>query len=162
MVRNDGHCLRSHLLFEWLSFGKLQCDAFSVRDMDSICESLTPNRFFNPHKSIFGLGNYDVNVIMQALVSYGLVVRWFNRNHAVRDLPFDNLYGLILNVPSESLSAFGSRHWYCLKRFASGRWFRFDSDAPLIKRRKDGTPASPAEKAIPFDDVSRQSAGDSC
>nr|CAG8582533.1 1020_t:CDS:2 [Entrophospora candida] len=36
------------------------------------------NSYFNQHKSIFGLGNYDVNVLQAALEEHGLETQWFD------------------------------------------------------------------------------------
>ena len=41
--------------------------------------SLSPESWINPHKSVFGLGNYDVNVIMAALQSRDLSTVWFDK-----------------------------------------------------------------------------------
>lgn len=58
----------------------LQSAAFSVADLNAICEQLTPGKGFrNPHKSMIGLGNWDVNVIMRALQTKDLQVSWFDR-----------------------------------------------------------------------------------
>ncbi len=48
--------------------------------MDFLLISLSPNsRFINPHKSAFGLGNYDINVIMSALHTKHCEALWFDR-----------------------------------------------------------------------------------
>lgn len=54
-------------------------DAFSKIELDSICHNLSPENWINPHKSILGLGNYDVNVIMSALQSRGYDMVWFDK-----------------------------------------------------------------------------------
>jgi hypothetical protein len=36
--------------------------------------SLSPDSFINPHKSIFGTGNYDINVLMTACENKGFTV----------------------------------------------------------------------------------------
>lgn len=41
--------------------------------------SLSPDNFVNPHKSLLGLGNYDVNVIMAALQMKGFEAIWFDK-----------------------------------------------------------------------------------
>ena len=40
---------------------------------------LSPGTFFNPHRSMFGTGNYDINVIMSALQSKDQEVIWFDK-----------------------------------------------------------------------------------
>lgn len=54
--------------------------AFSKKDLDVICSELAPNsRLFNPHRSAFGLGCYDVNVIIAALSKKLFEVIWFDK-----------------------------------------------------------------------------------
>lgn len=52
---------------------------FSKLELDSVCHSLSPDVWINPHKSFLGLGNYDINVIMKALQSKGLETVWFDK-----------------------------------------------------------------------------------
>ena len=44
-----------------------------------LCFSLAPDSFINPHKSVLGLGNYDINVIMKALDEKGYQAIWFDK-----------------------------------------------------------------------------------
>lgn len=54
--------------------------AFKKQDLDAICKELSPeSRIFNPHRSIFGLGCYDVNVIISALSDRDYDVVWFDK-----------------------------------------------------------------------------------
>ena len=46
-------------------------NAFNKSDLDAICARLSPNTWINPHKSMFGLGNYDVNILMTGLQNWG-------------------------------------------------------------------------------------------
>lgn len=41
--------------------------------------SLSPDNLVNPHKSMLGLGNYDVNVLMAALQLRGYEAMWFDK-----------------------------------------------------------------------------------
>lgn len=41
--------------------------SYTKSELDDICNNLTPNVWINPHRSVLGLGNYDINVIMTAL-----------------------------------------------------------------------------------------------
>jgi len=54
-------------------------DAFRQSDLDAICASLAPKAWLNPHKSLLGLGNYDINVITAALHKIGLEPVWFDK-----------------------------------------------------------------------------------
>lgn len=67
-------------------------DAFLKNELDTICYSLAPKVWFNPHKSLLGLGNYDVNVVMAALQNKGYQVIWFDKRKYV----FSCLKGTIL------------------------------------------------------------------
>lgn len=40
---------------------------------------LAPDSRLNPHRSLLGTGNYDVNVIMAALQGLGLAAVWWDR-----------------------------------------------------------------------------------
>ncbi len=52
---------------------------FDKAELDGICYRLSPDAWINPHKSVLGLGNYDVNVIMSALQTKGYEVKWFDK-----------------------------------------------------------------------------------
>ena len=47
--------------------------------LDEVCHNLNPSRWNNPHKSIIGLGNYDVNVITAFLQIKEYDVIWFDK-----------------------------------------------------------------------------------
>lgn len=51
--------------------------------MRSVSCSLSPDHLVNPHKSVLGLGNYDVNVIMSALQLRGYEAIWFDKRKSV-------------------------------------------------------------------------------
>lgn len=40
---------------------------------------MAPDSRLNPHRSLLGTGNYDVNVIMAALQGLGLATVWWDR-----------------------------------------------------------------------------------
>lgn len=54
-------------------------DTFTKIELDYICHSLSPDNWINPHRSMLGLGNYDINVIMKALQSRGYGTIWFDK-----------------------------------------------------------------------------------
>lgn len=56
---------------------------FTKVELDTICHSLSPDVWINPHKSVFGLGNYDINVIMKALQDKGYEAIWFDKRKYV-------------------------------------------------------------------------------
>ena len=49
---------------------------FSKSDLDSIAENLHSSYWFNKHRSIWGTGNYDVNVLFAALETRDCSVVW--------------------------------------------------------------------------------------
>ena len=46
-------------------------------ELDEICLRLNPATVLNPHKSMLGTGNYDINVIMSALNSRYVHFQYF-------------------------------------------------------------------------------------
>ncbi len=56
-----------------------QDEVFSKPELDDICYSLNPDATINPHKSMFGLGNYDVNVLTMALQLKDFQLIWFDK-----------------------------------------------------------------------------------
>ncbi|KAG4097554.1 Josephin-domain-containing protein [Neocallimastix lanati (nom. inval.)] len=121
-----------------------QKEEFTIADLDKICKLLKvqygSTKFFNPHKSILPIGNYDINVIMWALESRGKEMKWFDSRHAddIDELDIDNLYGIIINKGSTG-SVF-SKHWYTLRPL-------FTSQDKIIiheTKRRPKTPPSPS------------------
>ena len=53
--------------------------AFNQAELDHICFNLSPGSWINPHKSVWGTGNYDINVIMSALQSREYEAKWFDK-----------------------------------------------------------------------------------
>ncbi|CAK9808141.1 Josephin-like protein [Anthophora plagiata] len=117
---------------------------FSRQELDQICYSLSPDVWINPHKSLLGLGNYDINVIMAALQRRGREAVWFDKRRDPKCLCLDNIEGFILNVPTEYKLGFvllplKRRHWIALKKI-HGAFYNLDSklDSPqLIGKEND-------------------------
>lgn len=113
---------------------------------------LSPDDWINPHKSMLGLGQYDVNVIMSALQLRGFEAIWFDKRkyditiHMDRE-PFDHIHlnsyififrdplcidtshilGFIMNVPSEFkfgfiVLPFRRRHWIAIRKIEQLFW----------------------------------------
>jgi len=40
-----------------------QKNAFNKSNLDDLCLQLSPNTWVNPHRSVFGLGNYDIKYV---------------------------------------------------------------------------------------------------
>jgi len=54
-------------------------DACSKEKLDEVCYNLNSSRWVNPHKSIIGIGNYDVNAIIAYLNTLSYDVVWFDK-----------------------------------------------------------------------------------
>lgn len=67
---------------------------FSKQELDQICYSLSPDVWINPHKSLLGLGNYDINVIMAALQKKDREAIWFDKRRYINLFVF---YPTIIN-----------------------------------------------------------------
>ncbi|XP_069038556.1 josephin-2 [Lepisosteus oculatus] len=109
----------------------LQEQVFTKETADEICKRLAPQCVVNPHRSLFGTGNYDVNVIMAALQSRGLAAVWWDRRRSVDSLRVDRVLGFILNVPSRVSLGMVSlplrrRHWLAVRQ-VSGPYYNLDS-----------------------------------
>lgn len=112
--------------------------AFTKRELDEICRSLTPDVWINPHRSILGLGNYDVNVIMTALQRRGCEAFWFDKRKDPSCIQLDYVSGFILNVPSDYRLGFvplplRRRHWIAIRQ-VDGLYYNLDSklDSPTL------------------------------
>uniref|UniRef100_A0A6P6Y0R9 ubiquitinyl hydrolase 1 n=1 Tax=Dermatophagoides pteronyssinus TaxID=6956 RepID=A0A6P6Y0R9_DERPT len=111
-------------------------NAFTKNDLDSIAETLSPSSIllFNPHKSKFGFGNYDVNVLLMALQNKNYEAIWFNRKKDPKRLNLNVIFGFILNIPNDcdfwknALTFFTSsrRHWIAVRKFDSN-YYNLDS-----------------------------------
>nr|CAD7265215.1 unnamed protein product [Timema shepardi]CAD7578540.1 unnamed protein product [Timema californicum] len=118
-------------------------EAFNKYELDDICHSLSPNVWINPHKSLLGLGNYDVNVIMAALHRRGYEAIWFDKRKDPKCLNLANIFGFILNVPSDYKLGFvmlplRRRHWVAIRDIC-GTYYNLDSkfQSPQLIGRMD-------------------------
>uniref|UniRef100_A0A2A4J3A8 Josephin-2 n=1 Tax=Heliothis virescens TaxID=7102 RepID=A0A2A4J3A8_HELVI len=117
---------------------------YSKSELDAICSRLSPNVWINPHRSMLGLGNYDINVIMAALQKKGCEAVWFDKRKDPGCLDLSNICGFILNVPSDYKLGFvmlplRRRHWITIRQI-QGNFYNLDSklESPqLIGRSSD-------------------------
>ncbi|KAH0561454.1 josephin-2 [Cotesia glomerata] len=116
---------------------------FSKQELDQICYGLSPDVWINPHKSLLGLGNYDINVIMAALQKKGCEAIWFDKRRDLNSLNLDKIDGFILNVPTEYKLGFvllplKKRHWIALRKI-KGAFYNLDSklDSPVLIGNND-------------------------
>lgn len=109
-----------------------QPKTFTKADLDNICSTLAPDKsYFNPHRNMVGLGNYDVNVIIAAIESKDLQVTWFDKRKLIEDLNLDQIKGFILNIPTDFSLGFihlpiKRKHWTTIRQI-DGIYYMFDS-----------------------------------
>ncbi|XP_026329774.1 josephin-1-like [Hyposmocoma kahamanoa] len=111
---------------------------YTKSELDGICSRLSPNVWINPHRSLLGLGNYDINVIMAALQKKGCEAIWFDKRKDPGCLNLSHICGFILNVPSDYKLGFvmlplRRRHWITIRQIG-GSFYNLDSklDAPQL------------------------------
>uniref|UniRef100_A0A8C3CBA0 Josephin-2 n=1 Tax=Cairina moschata TaxID=8855 RepID=A0A8C3CBA0_CAIMO len=95
------------------------------------CVQLAPDARLNPHRSVLGTGNYDVNVIMAALQSLGLAAVWWDKRRSLERLVLGQIVGFILNVPSHVSLGFVAlplrrKHWLAVRQLG-GTYYNLDS-----------------------------------
>ena len=106
---------------------QLQRPVFAASDFDAIADELSPSESyfsFNPHKSAFGTGNYDANIVMVALERQGYEVQWVNKRRGVEGVDLRTAFGLIINIESFSgvLGMFKGRHWFGIRNVGGVFW----------------------------------------
>lgn len=96
---------------------------FHKSELDGICVTLANGKsFFNPHRSIFGLGNYDVNVLSAAVQSRGFEVSWHDARKDVKQVDLDQHFAIIANQRTAAKWYFFGRrgyHWLAIRRFGA-------------------------------------------
>jgi hypothetical protein len=111
----------------------LQKERFQKSDFDEACQKLSPSIIFNPHRSILGIGDYDVNVVTMLLQEEGLTVSWHDRRTILerKDFEDDQMVGVLWNVKSTSLwgRIMRGRHWIALL-YRDRQWIYLDSTLP--------------------------------
>ncbi|CAG8485500.1 1689_t:CDS:2 [Gigaspora margarita] len=136
--------------------GQLQYKAFSKEQLDDIALNLTKSDskiknlnllLINPHKSVLGVGNYDINVLEVALKQYDLEIQWFDARKDIRTvIQFTDptLFGIILNTQATRLYFWTSNHWIAVKPF-----FSDDKETPPEIYNLD----SKLSKPLKFDNI---------
>ncbi|XP_025916023.1 josephin-2 isoform X2 [Apteryx rowi] len=109
----------------------LQRPCFTQEAADEICKRLAPEARLNPHRSVLGTGNYDINVIMAALQSLELAAVWWDKRRSLERLALGRIVGFILNVPSNVSLGFVSlpvsrKHWLAVRQLRS-TYYNLDS-----------------------------------
>ncbi|OQV14407.1 putative Josephin-2 [Hypsibius exemplaris] len=94
---------------------------FTKKSLDDICERLAPTKGWgNPHRSFFGFGNWDVNVVMVAVQSKNCEAVWWDKRNDLSNLDLKPIVGFILNIPNDyAIGSFklplGRRHWISIR-----------------------------------------------
>ena len=108
---------------------------FNGADFERFAEELTPGSWWNPHKAVLGLGNYDVNVLEYALLKRDVAIEWHDNRRPFRHAELvEPCLGLVLNqTPSGWLGlVMRTRHWVSV-RHVEGTWWNCDS----MKRKEE-------------------------
>ncbi|OWF52734.1 josephin-2-like [Mizuhopecten yessoensis] len=112
--------------------------AFSKKDLDEVCIRLSPDHFINPHRSVLGFGNYDVNVIMAAVQKKNCETLWFDKRKDIKCLIPENIFGFILNTPTDYKWGmlrlpFKRKHWIAFRKIGDV-YYNLDSklDTPQV------------------------------
>jgi len=100
---------------------------FSKEELDEICNRLSPATVMNPHKSVLGTGNYDINVIMAALHSRSFQAIWHDKRKKSSTIDLARVSGLILNTLSTVSVGiikfpFRRRHWIAIQAIGGEYW----------------------------------------
>eukprot|EP00638_Chattonella_subsalsa_P022884 CAMPEP_0117855916 /NCGR_PEP_ID=MMETSP0950-20121206/928_1 /TAXON_ID=44440 /ORGANISM="Chattonella subsalsa, Strain CCMP2191" /LENGTH=329 /DNA_ID=CAMNT_0005704901 /DNA_START=26 /DNA_END=1016 /DNA_ORIENTATION=+ len=94
----------------------LQENYFSKKDFDEICTNLAPGSWVNPHKSLLGTGNYDLNVLMVALQLKDCQIQWHDQRKSVKEINLDSCLGVLINVEEKGY-VWTSNHWYAIRKY---------------------------------------------
>lgn len=91
-------------------------------------------RWLNPHRSILGVGNYDVNVLIASLETRSMKLQWFDPRRSTACLNLDKIFGFIFNIKLAQYIPFWERnHWFAVRQIGDIGFFNFDSklDEPV-------------------------------
>ena len=90
---------------------------------------LSPQEFINPHRSILGRGNYNINIIMKAVQLKEHEAVWFDKRRPITIINFNKIKGFILNVPSDYKIAgifalpWERKHWIAVTKIKDSKTF---------------------------------------
>ncbi|UMM21581.1 hypothetical protein L5515_003197 [Caenorhabditis briggsae] len=112
----------------------LQKKEFDATKMDEICYGMNESKWFNPHRSWIGTGNYDANILMASLQKHNLKVVWFDKRLGVEKIKFEKLRAIVFNIPSRTLlTLYRGRHWFAVVQ-KNEKFYNLDSklSAPTV------------------------------
>lgn len=116
---------------------------FTATDLNNLADSYHSGwRITNPHRSIWGTGNFDADMCIAALSSRSLDCSWFDKRRAMVAASLDGFFAVLINHPTTgfwSSIGLGGRHWRCLRKFRDAStgvdsWWDLDSlkEAPVL------------------------------
>jgi josephin len=109
----------------------LQRKEYTKADFDVVCVSLSEDNtsWVNPHRSLLGIGDYDVNVVMLMLERhYSQKITWWDGRKELHEGDLGGCVGILWNTPSDSLLGWllSGRHWIALLK-VDDKWINLDS-----------------------------------
>lgn len=114
----------------------LQREAYTACSMDALADRLVQGRrvpWRHPHRSVLGLGDYDVNVLMCALQEVGMRAEWVGEEVGVR--VEEGIVGFLVNVAAGWRWAGvlrrlleERRHWMAVVRDGEAGFYLVNSD----------------------------------
>ncbi|GAB5361485.1 hypothetical protein AAMO2058_000717200 [Amorphochlora amoebiformis] len=113
-----------------------QKEVFTKEHFDRIANALAPGKFLNPHKSMLGTGNYDINVLSMALQEKKYTIKWFDKRKDPSAVNLKVILGFIINTKSSRI-LWNSYHWFAIKNI-NNKWYNFDSKKGTPEEFKEG------------------------
>ena len=98
----------------------LQRQEVSSDDLDAIADSFHPGwRLTNPHRSFWGTGDYDANVLITACGQKGFDCAYWDERKALPSAKLRECVAVVVNKKTESFwgGLIGGRHWYVIRQF---------------------------------------------
>jgi josephin len=110
----------------------LQRQEYTKKDFDAVCQALSEATWFNPHRSMLNIGDYDVNVVSIVLERQNLQVTWWDQRQELHASDLERCLGVLWNVASPSLLGWmlRGRHWIALRydnNDENNKWINLDS-----------------------------------
>ena len=135
----SSHPCSSHCVPVWLLRVQFQAHVYDKFSFDAICNQLTPDVWINPHRSLLGVGNYDINVLITALQTHAYNTHWHDRRRPVASIRLPRLSALLINTTSHRLlGLYSTQHWYAVRPFAGGsEWWNLNSQLRAPERLED-------------------------
>eukprot|EP01138_Halocafeteria_seosinensis_P009246 gb/GECG01009449.1/.p1 GENE.gb/GECG01009449.1/~~gb/GECG01009449.1/.p1 ORF type:complete len:474 (+),score=63.20 gb/GECG01009449.1/:1-1422(+) len=131
------HAVNSMVQFDYEPASKNELDGIAKGFGKETETSFLKSFFKGVHSSMWGTGNYDVNVLMVALDRRGLDVRWHDSRLPITQAAgIENCIGFLVNEALvDSAGRETSTHWYTIRK-VEGYYYDLDSSFERPKRYK--------------------------